>query len=166
MASRKRRRGNFVAIPVDTSVALSTLANGSVIECGGPTLGEDLYIVSVDTLYMLQGGTVGEGPLAVGFAHGDLTTTEIQEALDADLTDPDDIIAKEYSRRPVRKGGAFPGLSADEVLNDGKPIRQKVKFTIGDGHTPSWWLQNKSGAALTGGANLKIMATIYGYWRR
>ncbi len=115
---------------------------------------------------MAQNGTAGEGPMEIGFHHGDLTVTEVKEGLQANLQDPDDIIAKERSRRPIRQAGAFPLLAADEVLNDGRLLRTKMMMSIGDTHTLSLYVMNHSGANFTDGPKVKVTGKIFGRWQR
>lgn len=165
--SRRSRRKNFVAIPYQDTLTLAALADNTVFEAAViPALGEDLYILSVDSQFSLIGHTAGEGPISVGFNHGDLTATEIQESLNAELTDPDDIIAKERARRPVRKTGYFDGLTTNERLNNGANLRTKLRFSVGNDHTLGAWAWNTSGAALTTGSLVKVQGTIYGRWQR
>ncbi len=168
VANRKRskRRKGFQAINFSGALALSTLADDTVLSGGFFTLGEDFFIISMDTLCALRGLTAGEGPIHVGFAHGDLSVGEVEEALQAEVTDPDDIIARERGRRPVRPFGVFPGLNTNEALNDGVPLRKKIKLSIGDGHIPSFYAANRSGAALTTGAIIEFVGTLYGRWQR
>ncbi len=166
---RRRRNRNFVAIPFSTRLPLSTLADGTVLKGDvlGSDLGEDLYIVSIDAQIAIRGATAGEGPILVGFAHDDLSVAEINEALEAELTDPDDIIAKERARRPVRKTGLFSVINANEVLNDGKAVRTKCRWSEGDGnHRIALWARNQSGATLSTGAILEWFGTVYGRWQR
>ncbi len=164
---RSNRRKNFVALPFNTTVVLDTLANGAVIAADLlASLSEDLYVISVDGTWAMLGHTAGEGPIHVGYAHGDLSVTEIGENLTADLSNPDDIIQKERSRRPVRRAGSFPGLSTEEVLNNGVPLRTTIKFTIGDGNSFDIWAQNVSGATLTTGCTVRLDGTVYGRWLR
>ena len=47
-------------------------------------LGEDIFVISVDCMWNLRGHTASETPLEFGFAHGDLSVTEIAEALNWD----------------------------------------------------------------------------------
>jgi len=145
-------------------MSLLTLADATVLlqACMG-AFGEDIYIVSVDCLFNIRDLTVGEGPIVVGLAHGDLSVTEVKEALVAELTDPDDIIAREHARRPVRKVGVFSEAGA---LADGRIIRRKILFSIGDAHTLNFFAFNRSGAALTTGASISLDATIFGRWQR
>ncbi len=127
---------------------------------------EDLYIISIDCMWTINGLTAGEGPIEVGFAHDDYTVSEVKEFLEASLVDPDNKISQEQSRRKVRRSGTFNGLSTNESLNDGKPIRTKMKFIIGDGHAINHWAKNRSGGALTSGAVVRMSGTIYGRWLR
>ncbi len=165
--TRKRRRSNknFVAIPINTQQALGTLADETVLTFPLTTaFGEDLFCISADLL--ISTDAMQEGPLGVGAAHGDYTVAEIKEYVDANLTDPDDKIAQERARRQIRRVGLFPSQGNNEVLNDGKPIRVKLKFSVGDTKTLNVWAMNHSGGALTTGATLTVTGTIYGRWQR
>ncbi len=170
MGKRRKKfdkRKNFVAIPFQTSLALGTLASALVLSVGAlAAFGEDIFIISVDIYAMLTNTAGGQGPIYLGLAHGDLTDVEIAEALDASLTDPDDIIAKERARRPVRRIGTFNALGGDEILNNGNPVRVPVRFTIGNEHVLDMFVQNRSGAALTTGSTLSVEGIIYGRWLR
>ncbi len=164
---KSRRSRGFVAIPFFTEITLSTLAQNTALAQALLTLGEDLYALSIDCLWSLKGLTPGEGPVSVGFAHGDLTVAEITETLDASVSDPDDIIAKERARRPVRRAGLFSGIAATENLNNGVPVRTKLRFSVGDGHSINAFAVNRSGAApLTTGGIVVLAGTIYGRWQR
>ncbi len=163
------RRKGFVAIPFSATLALSTTADGAVLS--GPLMaafGEDIFVISVDIQFVIISLTAGQVPIMVGFAHGDLSDTEIAEALGAELTDPDDIIARERARRPVRRVGNLVGdvNAVDLFLNGGVPVRQSIKMSIGDGHTLNMWAQNRTGATLTTGAILKAEGTMFGRWQR
>lgn len=168
--ARKRkgtRTRNFVAIPFNEEVALGALADDTVgSDAILASLVEDLYVISIDAQCAWGGHSIGEGPLQVGYSHGDYTVAEIEECLDANVVDPDDKIANEHSRRLVRRLGTFSGVATDEVLNDGKKIRTKLKFTIGDGKNLQFWYYNQSGAPLTTGSFLRLHGTIYGKWLR
>ncbi len=166
---RKRytRRRNFVAIPFTFNLALSTLADDTVLKAAIATFGEDLFVISVDASWSLRGLTAGETPIEVGMNHGDLTVVEVEECLDAALTDPDDIIAKEQARRPVRRSGIFQGVSGtDIVLNNGVAIRTPIRFSVGNDHSLDIWAYNRTGAVMTTGAVLQVGGTIFGRWQR
>ncbi len=165
--SGKNRR-HFVAIPFSNAMALGTLADETVQATGlTPVFGEDIYIISVDITAIIRDLTGGEVPLYIGLAHGDLSVGEILEALNAEVINPDDIIARERARRPVRKIGGFAdGIGVNLSLNDGRKIRQKVGFSVGEGFSLDVWIKNQSGATLTTGAILEIDGVIYGRWQR
>lgn len=170
-AKRRRRskgRRGYTAIPFQASGSLGTLGNGTVLAV--PLLpaafSEDFYCLSVKAQLALHGVTTGEGPIGCGYAHDDLTVAEIAEKLDASLTDPDDIIARERARRPVRMAGSFPTIAIDEVLNDGVPVKTPIKFMIGDGHSLTGYVQNRSGTALTTGATVLFDGVMFGRWVR
>ncbi len=129
-------------------------------------MAEDLYVMSVDSTWAMHDNTSDENPISVGIAHNDLSVTEISEALLAEMTDPSDIIARERSRRPVRRVGTFSGPELNQVLNDGKNIRTKVKFVIGDGHQLAVYAVNRSNATLTTGTQIELEGVIYGRWLR
>lgn len=162
-----RNRKGFVAIPVSQQLTLSTLASNTVIAADLiASLTEDLFVISADLMVSLLNQTFSEGPIQVGLAHGDLSVAEIGENLNANVTGPDDIIQMERARRPVRKIGMFSGVAGDITLNDGKSLRTKVKFTIGDGNALAVWAVNRSGATLTTGTLVRFDGVIYGRWLR
>ncbi len=163
---KSRSKKNFVAIPINGEVALGTLADNTVIDAAIVTLGEDFYAISADLYLSKVNHTPGEGPLLVGLNHGDLSVTEIKEKLVANVQDPDDIIANEQSRRPVRAAGQFPGIAADEVLRNGEPVRTRLKFSIGDAHTLNIFAFNRSAGPLTTGTIIKVTGTLFGRWQR
>ncbi len=164
----KRNRKGFVAIPFSGTLALGTLADETVIKADlTAVFGEDLYIISVDALWALRDHTPGETPLQLGFSHGDLSTAEVLENLNAEVINPDDIIAKERARRPVRTVGHFSkGGVGEQTLNDGKLLRTKVKFMVGNGFSLSFWVCNRNGSSLTTNAIVEINGVIYGRWVR
>ncbi len=170
--ARKRKRGKnrrgFVAIPFSGSLSLATLVDESVLITSlfGSNFGEDIFVISIDSLWAIRDLTSGETPIEVGFAHGDLQVSELIATLVVELTDPDDIIAREVARRPVRRAGVFGASGTDLVLNDGKHIRTTMKISIGDGHNVSVWAANRSGATLTTGAIVEFSGTLYGRWQR
>ncbi len=152
-------------LPINAQITLSTLADGVAVTADLiQALTEDFYILSVDLSWALLEATAGEGPLQVGVAMGDLTVSEIVEAVTASPSGPDDIIAIERSRRPTRISGAFSGLNTEEVLDDGHMIRTKCKFMLYDGKSFKAWCLNRSGAALTTGSLIRVTGRAYGRW--
>ncbi len=155
-----------MAIPFQTQLPLLTLANGTVLVVAATSaLGEDLFVISVDSQITIRGLTAGETPIYVGLNHSDYTVAEIAEALDVALTDPNDKIEQERSRRLVRRIGVFAGPDVDQHMNQGVSTRTKCLFTVGNDFNLEIFARNQSGAALTTGSVLEISGTIYGRWR-
>lgn len=170
MTNRKRsrkRNANFAAIPVSAALTLSTLADATLLsQVLVGTLAEDLWAIAAHLTWAIRGQTVGEGPLFVGVADGDLTDAEIEEKIELVYVDPADRIAVERAGRAVRNAGAFPSIAIDEVIQDGKVIKTKMNFMEGNGKTIKFWVYNRSGAALTGGALIQVFGYVYGNWKR
>ncbi len=152
-------------IPFSVTLALGTLADSTVIVTNLlASLGEKFYFHSITALCGLRDAQAGEGPIDIGYAHGNLSTTEIKENLTVNLADPDDIIAREQSRRPVRKVGQFAVIGDSASLNDGQPLKRAIRFSVGSGHAIKLFAYNRSGAALTTGSSVVVDGTIHGRW--
>ncbi len=118
----------------------------------------------MDATWSIKNHTGGEGPLDVGYADDNYSVTEIAEANIAQPTGPGDRIQVERSQRRVRKVGTFPGLSTEETLNDGKPIKTRLNWLITDSNTLAGWLQNRADSTLTTGTILDLSGYINGVW--
>ncbi len=169
MAKHGKKNKGFVAIPVNASLTLSTLANNTVLSGGLlGTLTEDFFVISADLQWTIRDLAVGEDPITVGLAHGDYTVGEILEALDVTFLGPGTKIEQERSRRLIRRVGAFMGIIASpggQHLNDGKSIKTKCKFVIQNGKDLNAYAVNRSGVAnLATGAIVQIFGTVYGRW--
>ncbi len=163
----KTSRKRFQAIRFNAQTALSTLADATVLQTVLTSLAQDFYAVSADVTVTFRGATATEGPIQFGFNNGDLSVTEVAEALDAAVTSESDIIAKERVRRPVRRIGQVSDMHAGggEGFNDGKPKRVKLRFSLANAIQIEGWVRNQSGSALTTGAIVEWQGTIYGHWR-
>ncbi len=164
---RRKRQVKFSVIKFDFNRTLTTLALDGLtsINVLGTNLERAAYAISLDCYWTLRGLTVGEGPLQVGMAHSDLSTTEIGEALIAEPTGPGDIVEREQSSRPVRNSGVFSGFAANEVLNDGKPMRTKLGFTLDEEQNVLMWVKNISLAnPMTTGAAIRGIGKLYVRW--
>ncbi len=161
----KRRRGSgLVVINIDMAVTLATLANQTVIvdsPAANELFSRSLYVISSDLYVTLRGATAGEGPIEVGWAHSDLSTGEIAEGILADTSNRNDQIALEQAGRKIRKIGMFGNLGTNEVLNDGKDVRTKIRFMVDTGNGLALYAFNRSGSALTTGQVVIITGKIY-----
>ncbi len=150
-----RRRGgrNWLKGTVLEGLALSTLATSTLVAADMSAVNERTYAASAWLQWSIRGLTAGEGPIRVGLAHSDYTTTEIEEVLEAtDSWNEGNFVAQEVSKRKVREVGVFSGESTDEVLNDGKPIKTALRWILLQGQTIQVWAYNASGGTLTTGA--------------
>ncbi len=163
---RRRRNPNFVVIPFTAALTLGTLVNNVVVQGAVITFTDEIKLISVDGTWSLRDGTAGEGPIAFGLSHGDLTVGEVSEKLNAIPTRRDDIILRERATRPVRRVGAFFGFATEEVFNDGRVKRTKLggKFRFSEDIALNLWAQNRSGATLAGGASVVFDGQMYGVW--
>jgi len=167
MAKRKARRRNskFQALPINVTMTLGALASGVLTSSNLTQLGVTRYrVVAVDIIWSMSDKTADEGPIEVGISNGDLSNTELGEALDASPTSMADIVARERARRPVRRSGKFSAAATAEVLNDGKKIRTKLNTVLDEGIELEAWARNGDAATLTTGTIIEIEGTVYGYW--
>ncbi len=166
---RKRSSKNFVAIPVDTTIGLSTLSENNVIlgNLFSGALTEDLFAMSADLAFVLEGTiTPAEGPLGFGAAHEDYSAAEVAECLNVAITGPGDKIALERLRRLVRRMGRFPKINAagdPPQFNEGRMKRVKLNFIVNSGKNLNCYVQNQ-GAGATTGRVVTVTGMVYGRW--
>ncbi len=149
----KKSMKGYKKLQIADVLTLGVLASGDVISEALPTvLTQDRRISSVDLLWGVRGLTAGEGPIDAGVAHSDYSAAEIEECLEATGSWSDtDKVAAEQANRLVCRIVTFSGEVAEEVANDGKPIKTKLNWRIPDGSTLQTWTRNRSGATLTTG---------------
>lgn len=164
-ARRRNYNSKFQALQVDIAAGVGTLGADTVDFIDLTLLADDFWFQSCDLQWSISGHTAGEGPLTVGLANSDLSVTEVKEAIQASPQSRSDIIARERARRPVRRVGIFNGATANESLNDGKPIRTTLKMYVAESDDLQMWIMNVSASPLTTGTIVQIFGTIYGEWR-
>ncbi len=169
MAKKKgysRRRSRLVVLKFDVQVSLGTLAdNTALLTSIISSFTTAFWCSSADVYWSLDGHTAPEGPLVVGLCHGAYTAAQVVEALDASPSGPDDVIAIEQGRRMVRRSGQFAGVVDPEVLNDGKAIRTKCRWTTGIAEDFELFVVNRHGATLTTGSQIHARGQLYGNWK-
>lgn len=166
---RARRRRKILKGNVDEGLALLTLAGADLVSVAfDETVLDRAWIPSMEATWMLRNLTVGEGPILVGIAHGDYTAAEIEEFVEnAGSWSEGDMINREIAQRKIRIVGAFSGLGTidttfvDEVLNDGRPIKTKLRMILNQGETLQVWAYNQSGATLTTGASVLMNGHVW-----
>ncbi len=132
--------------------------------------------MSTDLSASVRALTAGQGdPMTIGLAHSAYTDTEILEGVDVTLTDPDEKIEQERSRRLIRKVGVFhqegqmdDTFTAMRMMSKygSVVVRTPLRFTVGNDNALSLWVWNRSGSALTSGAVVEFDGNIYGRWLR
>ncbi len=150
----RRRKFSLRSVRTTGGVALATLANVTVVAGALVGTADGAYrLMSTRLVWSLKSSTAGDGPIVVGLAHNDYTVGEIKEAIEAgSAISIGNKVANEQAGRLVRIVGIFPGLSTDEVLNDGRPVKTKLNWAIPIGSSVNVFAYNDSGATLAGGA--------------
>ncbi len=164
MARKGRRRGFLLKGKIDETLPLGTLANADVVgDVFNDTLDQEAYAISQEAIWTIRELTDDEGPIIVGVAHGDYTDAEIEEYLEnAGSWTRGDMLAQEIAKRKIRSVGSFAATgTGDQVLNDGKPIKTRLGFMLQEGQTIKVWAWNKSGAALTTGAQVFLEGHVW-----
>ncbi len=161
-----RRSRSLVPLRFQVQLALSTLGNDTALLVGMiPAIQQDFDIITTHLLVAMREHTAGEGPVEFGMAASDYTTTEVVECLDATPL-RNSGVEMERSRRKVRTYGQISGAAADEVPNDGLPIKRRMFLRIAAGMTTgNFFAVNRSGSALTTGSILEITGVHWGRWK-
>ncbi len=147
---QKYLRGQVDELTQPDSLAARTLAATNFDE----TVNERTYASSMVAIWSLDNftGGVAVGPPMVGVAHSDYTAAEIEEFVEnTGSWNEGDLVSQEVAKRKVRIVGTFEleGSSGNEVitLNEGKPIKTKLGWTLLQGQTLKLWTYNLGTAA-------------------
>ncbi len=159
---RKRRSYSLRRVRVTDEIALSTLASDTALTGGlHGALVAAVRVISASMTWSLNGLTQDEGPITVGYAHGDYTVTEIKECLEAQTSaSGQNKIATEQANRLIRVVGTFSG-EASQSLNNGRPIKTRLNWIIRPGVVLNSFAFNESTALLTTGA---LVHTVGNLW--
>ncbi len=155
--AKKRRFRKYIRGSIEHSLSLGTLAaKVAVASDNSEILTEKAWCSSVLLRWSLSNFTpnAGDGPILVGVAHSDYSSSEIEEWIE-NVQDwaEEDQIGQERGRRKIKQVGMFdipPDTTASTamVLNDGKPIRTKCGWQLRTGQTMKFWAYNKGTSAL------------------
>ncbi len=112
-----------------------------------------------------SGKTAAEGPIVVGLASTDLSTTEIKECIDADPQKPDDTPASEQVMRQVMPIWV---IGKTETASQNSPYRyEEIPYPwkeVAEGDGLAWFAMNEDGSALTTGTEIEIQGVLIGEW--
>ncbi len=141
--------GRYIRGDVNETLNLGTLAGATLVSVPfDNVVNERTFISSIKCIYAMDGFTKssGDGPILVGVSHSDYTDAEIQAVIDATLSwNEGDLIAQEVAHRKVRRIGIFKNpadATESAVLNDGKPIKTRLNWTLLQGQTLRLWCFN------------------------
>lgn len=160
-----------VIIRETDSVALTTIAEGSVKLLAGLTLGEDFRMIKTVVTAVVTGLTAGEGVgLQLGIANGELSEAEVAEAINADgPVNRDDRLSTERAERfativAMTREADVNGTELTMLGPEGGPIVEKtIRWTFSNPNGWQWFVHN-IGIVLTTGSTIRLQATHYGVW--
>ena len=154
---RRRRMGRYIRGNVDETLALTTLANRTLVAAVfDEVVTERSLISSLVASWAMDDFTAGIdiGPIMVGIAHSDYSAAEIEEYIENTASWAEaDQIGQEVGKRKVRIAGIFgrggvSGSADHQVLNNGDPIKMKLNWILNAGQTLDLWAFNLGTAAV------------------
>ncbi len=159
---RNGRRYNLRKVRITPELALATLASDTAVTVTTTGTSDSQYrCISILATWALRGLTAGDGPVTVGYAHGDYTVAEIKECLEStNAISQGDKIAGEKTNRLVRIVGTF-GTAGPGILNDGRPIKTRLNWAIMVGEQVNMFAFNEDTAALTTGSVLHCQGSMF-----
>ncbi len=163
--------GRGVILRTNEQQTLLTLADGAVKKISSDiVITEDFRMLKAEILAFIDGLTTQEvHGLYLGIANGELSETEIAEAINADgPTDRNDRLPQERAERAVWLISRFQTDGFTDLFafvdDDGAPAIWKKRWTFSNGDGWSYFVFNNTGSALTTGANVRLLSTMYGVW--
>ncbi len=140
---------NYLPGIVEETLAIGTLAAKTLVK-GDFDNGvvEKTFISSIEAIYSLRevSQAANVGPLLVGIAHSDYTATEIEAFIEnSGSWNQGDKISQEISNRLIRQIGVFDQTgtaTGADVLNEGRPIKTKLGWTLITGQKLTQWAYN------------------------
>ncbi len=152
---KKSKRYSFILKGrVNEALALVTLANNTLIGANfDESPDEEVFALSIEATYTIQGMATGDGPVVFGVAHSDYEDAEIEAVVEnTGSWDRGNLVQQEIAKRKVRTIGVFQQKSSIETFfNDGMPIKTILKWNLITGATIQLWAYNK-GVVMTTGA--------------
>ena len=164
----------IILYELEVTTSLGALANLAAIKLAGPSMEHKFRILRSDVeCYLIDATTTKDVTgLIFGIANGDLSATEIAEAMTAVPTEPNDAVTSERAQRNIKvlgvldvRGAPVAGTSFMFVGPEGSPMMQnKHRWTYHPIEMWDWFVFNNTGSDLTIGALATLSATHYGLW--
>ncbi len=150
--------GRYLRGNVDEQTALGTLSAAALLrDLFDETVDERCLLSSIVATYSFGEGAGNQGPIRVGLAHSDYTAAEISEYIDnTGSWSEGNKISQEISKRLVREIGVFTGETPEGSLNDGKPIKTRLNWILGEDQGLQSWYINEDTSVLTTGLIMHI----------
>ncbi len=153
--SRRKNWSKYLNGTLNIDVGAGTLANKTGVSgTTQSTVTDTTRVSSIKATYTLSDFTPGNniGPILVAVAHPDYSDAEIEEFIESTTSwDVNDMIAAEQRGRRVRIIGVFnvPETSTHSSrLNDGKPVRTKLNWVLGEGDGLKFFVYNTGNASV------------------
>ncbi len=161
---RRRSMANYVKGGIDDELQLGTLGGRTLVSIvTDETMIEKGFISSLVATWSLTEFTTAsdDGPILCGVAHSDYSDAEIEAFIEnANSWNIGDKINQEIAKRLVRVIGTFRATPSATlgaaVLNDGKPIKTKLNWTLITGAGLRFWGYNLGSSALSTGAKMFV----------
>lgn len=160
---------------LEVTTSLSTLASLAAIKLSGPSSVDHKFRIlrSDVACYLVDAANTKDVTgLLFGIANGELSVTEIAEAMTAVPTNPNDAVTSERAQRNVKllgvldvRGSPVAGTSFMFVGPEGTPMMvNKHRWTYHPPEMWDWFIFNNTGSDMTTGALATLAATHYGVW--
>ncbi len=149
--------GRYIRGSVDETLNLGTLAAATLVGASfDETVNERTYVSSISAIYTLDLLTAGAGvgPIMVGVAHGDYVDSEIEAWIEnSGSWNEGDLVQQEVGQRRCRRVGVFNPAGETTTtetiaLNEGRPVKTKLGWTLLQGQSLRQWAYNMGTAAL------------------
>ncbi len=152
---------NFTSCRVSGNLDLSTLATVTLLGADLVPAADEAYrAISLDVAVAADAIVGGDGPVAVGIAHGDYTNAEIEEWIEATTSiSRGDQLVLEKARRKCRLIGELTAVNG--AIGDGRRLRVKMGWAIPTGDTLKVWAYNYGSGPMTTGTRVSVSGKMY-----
>ncbi len=141
------------------SITVGTLASSTGIIGTARVLLQDYVCKMIVGVVAREAAAIDDGPIVFGIMQGNMTLTELEEAIEADIVIQSDIAGEERTKRPYQVLGAV-GPSAETFWIEKAIVRlptfqEDVGFNL--------FIYNAGDAATTGSL-MKFWLQLFGRW--